>query len=234
MTTQNDTGFKSFTATAVAIEANVRVAQDSSGTIAKASATDLGIGWTQAYIAASGTGTIKLIGAPGTQLAQAAGPITRGAQLYAAADGEVDDTGTYKIPFIAGEAATAQGDVIEIVPVTDSYASTLVFQASDVGTLAATGNSQGTGAAITKAITYVTAADDTTGVVLPSCAAGLVYVVHNTVANKHLHIFPASGDNIIPIGADTAMQLAASSTAIFWGLGTTNWAAIQGTAPSAS
>lgn len=232
MSTQNNSGYMTFTATAAAIEANTRVVLGAAGTISAAGETDYGIGWTTEYIVASGSGTVKLVGSQGTQLAQVASVVTVGDMLYSAASGEVDNTGTYRIKYRAGGTSTAQGDVIEIIPTEDFAVSTIAFSADEVGTLAAAGNSAATGGVIVKRITFVTLADDSTGVTLPAVTAGLLYVIHNTVANKHLHIYPATGDNIIPLGADTVQTLAASSTAMFIGLGTTNWACIQGTAPA--
>lgn len=231
MSTQNSSGHKTFTATAVAIEAFVRVTVDANGLISAAGASDIGIGVTQEAIAASGTGTVKLYSASGTFQCQAAGPVTRGAALYAAAAGEIDDSGTYTLGMVALEAATAQGDIIETAKTNGTGTAAYPYASGDVGTLAAAGNSQATSGVVVKSVSFVTGADDATGVVLPTVSAGLVYVIHNTVANKHLHIYPFSGDNIIPLGVDTVMTLAASSTAIFFGLGATNWACIQGTAP---
>lgn len=113
MTTENSTGFKAFTATAVAIAAHKRVKVDSNGLISVAAAAEGAIGVTTEYIAASGTGTVKLWTAPGTFLVTANAAITRGSQLYPTASGNVDDSGTTALPLVALEAATAQNDVIE-------------------------------------------------------------------------------------------------------------------------
>jgi len=231
MSTQNFSGHKTFTATAVAIQAFVRVTVDANGLIAAAGSSDIGIGITQEAIAASCIGTVKLYSASGTFQCQTAGPVTRGAALYAAAAGQIDDTGTYTLRMVALEAATAQGDIIETTDINGTGTAAYPYASGDVGTLAALGTNQGTAAPVVKAVSFVTGADDTTCVVLPTVSAGLVYVIHNTVADKHLHIYPGASDNIIPLGANAVMTLAASSTAIFFGLGAVNWACIQGTAP---
>jgi hypothetical protein len=113
MTTENTSGFKTFQATAAAIGAYIRVKVDSNGLISAAGATDATIGVTQEAIAASGYGTVKLYSAPGTFLHTAGAAIARGAVLYPLASGKVDDTGTTSNGFVALEAATADGDIIE-------------------------------------------------------------------------------------------------------------------------
>lgn len=117
----NETGFKTYTATATAIAANIRVALDSNGLISAAGVSDDWIGTTVAYVAASGTGTVRLRNQAGTHFFTASAAVTRGAKLYAAADGKVDDASTVlaggaPIGFEANEAATADGDVIECAP----------------------------------------------------------------------------------------------------------------------
>lgn len=124
MSTVNETGFKTFTATAVALAKNVRVLLDSSGTISVAGVSDEWIGTTVEDIAASGTGTVRLRNQPGTHFFTASAAITRGAKLYAAASGKVDDGSTVlgggaPIGFEALEAATADGDIIECAPTSE-------------------------------------------------------------------------------------------------------------------
>lgn len=116
MTSANSSGYKSFTATAVAIGEGKRVALDSAGLILVAGAAVGAIGVTTQAIAASGTGTVKLFNAPGTFIVCANAAIARGAQLFPAASGNVDDAGTTAIPLVAYEAATALNDLIEAGP----------------------------------------------------------------------------------------------------------------------
>lgn len=115
MTTENITGWRAFTATAVAIAARVRVKVDSAGLISVAGATDNWIGTTIAVVAASGVGTVRLRNAPGTMLFVASAPITLGDRLYPTAAGKVDNaagTGAFT-GYVALEAATADEDIIE-------------------------------------------------------------------------------------------------------------------------
>lgn len=224
MTTTNESGLRTFQATAVAIEQATRVAVDSNGLIAAAAATDADIGVTTEAIAASGYGTVKLWGAPGTFLVQAAGAITRGATLYTAAAGEVDDSGTYPAQLVALEAATAQGDMIEVARIRSATYSP-GYLSTDVGTVAAAGNSQGTATAIVKAVTYVTGADGTKAVVLPAASAGAVYEIYSVVATNGLVIYPASGDDINDGTTDAAVTIEGKTFARFVAVDSTTWAA---------
>jgi hypothetical protein len=114
--TQNSSGYKAFQATAVAIGVGKRVFVDTSNPplIAVAGASVIAIGVTTENIAASGYGTVKLFNAPGTFLMCANAAITAGAQLYPTDAGNVDDAGDTALPLVALEAATAQGDIIEV------------------------------------------------------------------------------------------------------------------------
>lgn len=117
----NETGFKTYTATATAIAKNIRVALDSNGLISAAGVSDDWIGTTVADVASSGTGTVRLRNQAGTHFFTASAAVTRGAKLFAAADGKVDDGSTVlaggaPIGFEANEAASADGDIIECAP----------------------------------------------------------------------------------------------------------------------
>jgi hypothetical protein len=116
--TQNSSGYKTFQATAVAIGVGKRVFVDTSvpPLIAVAGAAVGAIGVTMENIAASGYGTVKLFGSPGTFLMCANAAITAGAQVYPTAAGNIDDSGTTALPLVALEAATAQNDIIEVAP----------------------------------------------------------------------------------------------------------------------
>ena len=113
----NETGFKTFTATATAIAKNIRVTLDSNGLISPAGVADDWIGTTVADVSASGPGTVRLRNQPGTHFFTASAAVTRGAKLFTTADGKVDDAdSTGFTGFEAAEAATADGDIIEAVP----------------------------------------------------------------------------------------------------------------------
>lgn len=85
-----------------------------------ATATDDPIGVAD-YAAASGDlVAIRLLSEGATLEMKAAGAITLEADVYAAADGEIQAlptaAGTYRKIGIAMEAATADGDIIEVLP----------------------------------------------------------------------------------------------------------------------
>jgi hypothetical protein len=116
MATKNESGFKSFQATAVAIERYRRVKVDANGLISLAGNNDA-IGVVIEDVAASGVGTVKLFSAPGTMFFTAAGAVTAAAALYPAANGKVDDAvAGNALGYVALEAATADGDIIEATP----------------------------------------------------------------------------------------------------------------------
>lgn len=124
MASQNETGYKTFQATAVALTAFARVKIDSNGLMSASGADSDGIGIVQEDVAASGYGTVKLFNAPGTFFVRASAAITRGAKLFPAASGKFDDaaaaTGS-RSRLVALEAATADNDVIEAAPLLGSF-----------------------------------------------------------------------------------------------------------------
>jgi hypothetical protein len=122
-TTENTTGYYTFTATAVAIGLGVRVKWDGTNILA-AGATDSWIGVTTAPIVASGNGVIKLRNTPGSFMVQSGGAITAGNRLYAAASGMVDDAQTSGsfTGLVAKTGAGGSGEIIEAIPSTDTAA----------------------------------------------------------------------------------------------------------------
>lgn len=115
-TTSNSTGYRTCQATAVAIGIGKRVKYASTGLISVAAAAEGAIGVTTEDIAASGYGTVKLFNAGGTFIMWANAAIAAGSQIYPTATGGIDDAGTTALPLVALEAATAQGDLIEVGP----------------------------------------------------------------------------------------------------------------------
>lgn len=116
MATENTSGYKDFTATSSAIAKDTRVKYNSSGEILVAGVADIWIGCTVNDIAASGRGTVRLRNSPGTLLMTASAAIAAGAELWATASGQIDDAdpgSSTKIGYVALEAATTSGDIIE-------------------------------------------------------------------------------------------------------------------------
>jgi hypothetical protein len=107
-----------------AIAQHLRV--KTAGALVVAGAGDVDLGTMEVPATEAGPASVRLRTAQGTAKMVAAGAISAGAPVYAAAGGEVSDTGTVYVG-TAMEAATADGDVIEVLrgPNTDVSASTL-------------------------------------------------------------------------------------------------------------
>jgi hypothetical protein len=97
---------------------------------------------------------------------------------------------------------------------------------TNAATLAAAGSAQGDAAAIVSQIAYVSGADGTVGVVLPTAAAGLIRIVYNLHASNGLKVYPASGDDINDGTTDAAITIEGKTMAIFVALDSATWAAI--------
>jgi hypothetical protein len=108
---QNMTGSKAFTASA-AIAQHLRV-KLTSGKLALAGASDKELGVTETKSFADGDSqTVRLRSAEGTLVGVAAGAIAVGDEIFAAASGKVDDSGSVSLG-VALTPATADGDQIE-------------------------------------------------------------------------------------------------------------------------
>lgn len=94
-----------------------------------ATATDDPIGIAQNDAVSGGQVAVKHLGDGGTLEMVAAGAITAGVVVYAAADGKVQAlpgvNGTYRKIGIAIEAADADGDIIEVLPYAFSDTTTV-------------------------------------------------------------------------------------------------------------
>lgn len=115
-----DTGYKSFEADA-AIGQFERVKLDSDGKITQAGLADRGIGVAcQAAFAAGDNVTVALYSKCGSMKMVAIEALAAGALVYSEANGKVQDTAaaTSYLVGVALEAATADGDVIEVMPMT--------------------------------------------------------------------------------------------------------------------
>lgn len=91
----------------------------SAGTVVHADAGEAGIGFT-VHAATSGYGVSVELLRPTVQV-KTAGAVTLGASVYPAADGTIDDVENGDPIGIALEAATATGDIIEILPFVAGY-----------------------------------------------------------------------------------------------------------------
>jgi hypothetical protein len=89
-------------------------------------------------------------------------------------------------------------------------------------TVAATGTNQATAAQIATGFTLVSAADATKGILLPAAAAGLTCVIKNNAAAV-LKIWPASGDAVNAIAADSNYVLASLTSTVLVAYDATTW-----------
>jgi len=81
-------------------------------------------------------------------------------------------------------------------------------------TKAAAGSVQGDATALATGMNQVTGADATKGVVLPAAVAGTQVYVANT-AGATLEVYPNTSDKINALAADTAITMAATTSAMF-------------------
>jgi hypothetical protein len=131
MSQKNDSGILSIVAGA-ARAAHLRV-YNSSGTWTTADATHAGDGvQTQPSFVTTDIVSVDAVTKPGTVKMTASGVIAIGATVYAAAAGKIADAGTI-IEGRALEAAGADGDIIEVIPMHNRDVST-----ATTGTTAAT------------------------------------------------------------------------------------------------
>lgn len=115
MAVENATGEKALVA-ASAVTAYRRVSMNSSGQVAHAAAGVLGVGISAKTIGSGDHGTINLWSKAGTEKVTAAGAFSAGDVLYPAADGKFDDVENGTGVMVAMEAATADGDIVEAMP----------------------------------------------------------------------------------------------------------------------
>lgn len=94
--------------------------------------------------------------------------------------------------------------------------------------VAAAGDSQATGTALTGGVNVVTSATGTTadGVVLPSdrAAGDILYIINSTATA--IDVFPSTGGAINGGTANAAKALAANMSGLYISLGSGNWGAV--------
>jgi len=121
MSVLEDTGYRSFVPNG-AIDKFILVKLSADNTVSAAGLAEEPIGVVVDESYASGAGsesvTVALLSKGGTIKCVAANAITRGAIVYGRASGKIDDVSTSSAIQIgvALEAATATGDIIEVLP----------------------------------------------------------------------------------------------------------------------
>lgn len=89
-----------------------------------------------------------------------------------------------------------------------------------VQSVAAAGDSQATATAVSAsggALVLVSASDNTKGVRLPalsSVATGQLFMIQNTISNKMLKVYPATGDKFLTVNDNVHIEVAASTLLI--------------------
>jgi hypothetical protein len=101
------------------------------------------------------------------------------------------------------------------------------------GTIAAAGSTQADATAVTNQLTFVTAANATKGIILPSISENKVVIIVNT-ANATLKIYPASGEKIQGGTANANIILAAYGVFIAGYKAAGDWYATEITATTAA
>lgn len=100
------------------------------GAVAAAGALDQSIGTMDRDCLAAGPCSVRLKTAQGTRKMVAAAAISAGAYVYGAASGKVSSVANGNIEGVAREAATADGDVIEVMSLNQSVANSVTLAAA--------------------------------------------------------------------------------------------------------
>jgi len=115
---QFNTGLKSFYASeAIARYQAVKLTSGSGTYVSVAGSNESNIGFADEAVASGERLTVKLKNAGGTYKAKAAGAFSVGASLYNMASGAVDDVSGGTQRYVALEAASAAGDIVEVLPI---------------------------------------------------------------------------------------------------------------------
>lgn len=126
-------------------------------------------------------------------------------------------------------ASVTELNYLDDATVAGLVASKAVIRSAAVGiplkTLAvnAAGANQTNGTALTADVNIVAAADNTTCVVLPVAVVGETITIVNTVANKVLPVFPATGASINALGANAAYTMGPGQTCTFHCTASLTW-----------
>tara|TARA_B100000424_G_scaffold269580_1_gene266852 strand:+ start:1337 stop:1786 length:450 start_codon:yes stop_codon:yes gene_type:complete len=102
-----------------------------------------------------------------------------------------------------------------------------------VQTVAAAGGDQAAATAIaaTAPLVLVTGADSSKGVKLPSLATagtGAIVFITNVTAGQTLKVYPATGDQILPLSDNAHFVMAASTTAVLVSADGDKWIGLEG------
>lgn len=192
----------------------------SAGYLVAASSSEDEIGTIEQRVLAGDTvANVTPINWAGVRHMIAAGAITQYATVYAAASGKIDSTGTL-LRGMAMEAASGSGSVIKVLFANGASLGSQTLGVASA-TVAAAGTVQGDAAAITTGFTLVTGSTNA-GVQLPAAAAGIICIIKNNVGGN-MKVWPATGDAINAIAANSALTMATLTSAVFVAYDATTW-----------
>lgn len=124
---------------------------------------------------------------------------------------------------VPGQVAVNNGDFVCFEHVPGGEADTL----NQISTVAAFGTIQGDAAPVFDGFNLVTGADAAKGVILPAAVAGRrVEIKNSDAANAVLKVWPAVGDGINAIAVNSALSMAAKTSAVFVAIDATTWITI--------
>jgi hypothetical protein len=191
------------------LEAFRRVKQ-SGATAVYADAGERGFGTTQAAVASGGQAAIRMDG-DGTSKMTAAGTFAAGATLYPADDGKVDDVVIGKPVGKSMEAATAAGDILEVVPVFDDSAATataqkFIYVSPEGDDSSGNGSFSNPYATITAALAAVTATRKTI-MVMPGEYTEAASLTWPSIGGVSLNGFLGHGDAVTIVGTSGQTQV---------------------------
>lgn len=192
----------------------------SAGYLVAASSSEDEIGTIeQRVLATDPVATVLPINFPGVRHMIAAGAINTLTTVYAAASGKIDATGTL-LRGMTMEAASGAGSVIKVLFANGASLGSQTLGVASA-TVAAAGTVQGDAAAITTGFTLVTGSTNA-GVLLPAAAAGIMCIIKNNVGGN-MKVWPATGDAINAIAANSALSMATLTCAVFTCYDGTTW-----------
>jgi hypothetical protein len=206
-----------------ALAADRRVKRSSSTALAYAGQMDRGLGTLEsdAFAVTGGVPVaVRLRNAEGTRRGIAAGALSAGDVIYAAANGKLDDVGFIK-EGIALSDASADGDVIEYMPCFDDD------EHENAETLAAAGSSNTDATLVTHRNMISTGGDGSVGHILPApTKAGVKISIYNS-ASGSVKLYPHAGGNINSATTTSgSITLASHKAAYLTSLDGTTWSAV--------
>lgn len=122
----------------------------------------------------------------------------------------------------AGSQSVTTMSVTTLTPTTIAGGAFSTMFTIPVAAVVAAGSVQGDAGAMATGFSLVSAADATKGVRLPAAAAGAVCIVKNN-ENAVLKIWPATGDAINAIAANSALSIAALTSTLLVAFDATTW-----------